>query len=144
MGIRQNGKIYLSLIVFILFAAKPAFCQVKDIEVGMLVKIAACNKASETFKNIDIYTKSLVPDTIILVDSTTGEGVYESFFVKGSEIDGKRLPCSYSNKKFKVAALREFDIKGKPTRVMLLYGHTPNELLWVVFDKAVEENEISW
>ena len=110
----------------------------------MFVKTAACNKASKTFKNIDIYTKSLVPDTIIPVDSATGDGVYESFFVKGSEIDGKRLPCSYGNKKFKVAALREFDIKGKPTRVMLLYGHAPNELLWVVFDKAVEENEISW
>lgn len=110
----------------------------------MFVKTAACNKASKTFKNIDIYTKSLIPDTIIPIDSATGEGVYESFFVKGSEIDGKRLPCSYANKKFKVAALREFEIKGKPTRIMLLYGSSFNEMLWVVFDNAVEENEISW
>lgn len=144
MGFGKDRKIYVPLILLFTFFSTATFAQTKDIEVGMWVKTASCPKASKTFRYMDLYIKSLVPDTVIPVDSASGEGVYESFFVKGSEIDGKRLPCAYSNKKFKVAALHELNIKGEPTRIMLLYGQAPNEMIWVVFDKAIEASEISW
>lgn len=144
MGFGKNGVINLSLILVALFITTNTHAQIKNIEVGMFVKIGACKSSAKHFEHIDFYNKSLVTDTVIKVDTLTGEGVFESFFVKDSEFEGKRLPCSYANKKFKVATLREFVVKGKNTRIMLLYTNKPNQLIWVNFDEAVEHNEISW
>lgn len=143
---RKAGEINLALLICFLLpgAFLPAQAQTSEISVGNPVRITSCAKGEKTFRHIDVYFKSLVTDTVIPVDSTTGEGLYESFFVKGSEIDGKRLPCSYGNRSYRVAALHEFMIKGAPQRIMFLYTSKPNELIWVVFDKAVEEKEITW
>lgn len=93
---------------------------------------------------MDLYTKTLFKDTIIPVDTATGEGLFESFFTPG-EFDGKRLTCAqHASKKYRVASLREFEVKGVKQRVMLLYTDKFNELIWVQFDKAVETGEISW
>lgn len=148
MGLRQTGAHQFALTallsLFLLCMATFAHAQAQDIRVGMKVKIGACKAGAKHFTYIDLYTKTLFKDTIIPVDTATGDGLFESFFTPG-EFDGKRLSCSYGNKSYRVACLREFETKnGSTERVMLLYSGKFNELLWVQFDKALEAGEISW
>lgn len=117
----------------------------KQIEVGMQIKITSCKKGSAAFVTMDMYRKTRIPEGKIQIDTLTGEGVFENFFAPG-DFDARRLPCEYANKKYKVAALREFeDEKTKePKRVMILYTKDPYTMIWVEFDKAVELKEIEF
>lgn len=116
----------------------------KNIEVGMFVKIPSCKKGKKIIESMDIYRKTLMPQQIT-IDTATGDGVFESFFDAG-DFDAKRLPCSYSNKKYKVAALRVFEDQNthKDKRVMVLYTSDPLAMIWVEFDKAIEFKEIEF
>lgn len=146
MGRGQNDQIKRTLTAFfagLVLMGFAANAQTSDIGVGMWVKLSPCKQGAKTFNHIDLYTKTLFKDTIIPVDTATGEGLFESFFTPG-EFDGKRLTCAYANKRYRVASLREFEVKGVMQRVMLLYTDKFNELIWVQFDKAVEAREISW
>lgn len=117
----------------------------KQIEVGMMVKVAPCGKGKKAFTSMDMYRKTRIPEGKIEIDTLTGDGVFENFFTPG-DFDARRLPCEYANKKYKVAALREFDDdKTKETkRVMILYTKDPYTMIWVEFDKAVELKEIEF
>jgi hypothetical protein len=116
----------------------------KEIAVGMKVKIATCKDKGKSIESMDLYRKTRIPETI-LIDTATGEGIFESFFTQG-DFDAKRLPCSYSNKSYIVAALRLFadEKTGIEKRVMILYTNEPYALIWVEFDKAIELKEISF
>ncbi|MES2559682.1 MAG: hypothetical protein V4590_08085 [Bacteroidota bacterium] len=138
----------MNRILFILFFVftSGAFGQQlvdKQIEVGMLVKLTACKSGSKAFTSMDMYRKTRIPEGKIIIDTLTGDGVFENFFAPG-DFDARRLPCDYANKKYKVAALREFDDdKTKSVkRVMILYTSDPYTMIWVEFDKAVELKEI--
>ena len=141
----------MKCLLSILFLASSicAFAQQqiieKQIEVGMLVKITACKKGNNAFTSLDIYRKTRIPENKITIDTLTGDGVFENFFTPG-DFDARRLPCGYANKKYKVAALREFDDeKTKETkRVMILYTKDPYTMIWVEFDKAIELKEIEF
>jgi hypothetical protein len=139
-----------SILCFILIAAslhaqQPPKMVEKEIEVGMIVKIMPCKKGGKTFESMDSYRKTRIVPGLAVIDSTTGEGVFENFFSPG-DFDAKRLTCEYGNKKYKVAALRVFDDEktGKEKRVMILYTKDPLTVIWVEFDKAVELKEIEF
>jgi hypothetical protein len=127
-----------------LFAQQPQLIE-KNIEVGMNVYIPACKKGNKSFTSMDMYRKTRIPPGKIEIDTLTGDGIFENFFAPG-DFDARRLPCEYANKKYKVAALREFDDeKTKETkRVMILYTKDPYTMIWVEFDKAVELKEIEF
>lgn len=117
----------------------------KQIEVGMTVKLTACKSGSKSFVSMDMYRKTRIPQGKIVIDTLTGDGVFENFFAPG-DFDARRLPCEYANKKYKVAALREFeDEKTKlAKRVMILYTQDSYTMIWVEFDKAIELKEIEF
>lgn len=132
-------------ILFLLFSLQ-GFSQKalvnKNIEVGMYIHINKCK--SKAFVSMDIYTKTRYPETVINVDTLTGDGVFENFFDPG-DFDAKRLPASYGNHTYKVAALRIFDQKdGTQKRVMICYTQNKYSMIWVEIDKAVELNEIEF
>lgn len=115
----------------------------KQIEVGMMVKLTACKSGSKSFTSMDMYRKTRIPPGQIVIDTSTGDGVFENFFAPG-DFDARRLPCEYANKKYKVAALREFEEEKSVKRVMILYTKDPYTMIWVEFDKAVELKEIEF
>ncbi len=138
----------LTIIAFILLTSLYTQAQAlvdKEIEVGMLVKIMPCKAGRTSLQSMDMYRKTRIPSEPIGIDSATGEGVFENFFAPG-DFDTKRLPCEYSNKKYKVAALRVFDDPktGKEKRVMILYTKEPLTMIWVEFDKALETGELTF
>lgn len=135
------------LILIILLFAFPAMAQKqtmveKEIEVGMKVKIVPCKKGGKQFETMDRYRKTRIPSEPIQIDSLTGDGVFEHFFSPG-DFDAQRLPCEYGNQYYTVAALRVFeDEQQKERRIMILYTKEPYTMIWVEFDKAVEQKEI--
>jgi hypothetical protein len=135
---------YLIVIVLFSFRALSQTVVEKEIEVGMKVKIMTCKGKGKSIESMDLYRKTRIPETI-LIDTATGDGIFESFFTPG-DFDAKRLPCSYSNKSYIVAALRLFNDEktGIEKRVMILYTNDPYALIWVEFDKAIELKEISF
>jgi hypothetical protein len=137
----------LVMMAFTLHAQTPQQNLVdKEITVGMTVKILPCTKGKSVIESMDSYRKTRIPPAgEAIIDSATGEGMFESFFAPG-DFDAKRLTCDYSNKKYKVAALRVFeDEKTKQDkRVMILYTKDPWTVIWVEFDKALELKEIEF
>lgn len=138
----------LLLACFSIVAVFTAHAQAlvdKNIEVGMTVKIMPCKAGKTNLQTMDMYRKTRIPNGPVGIDSATGEGVFENFFAPG-DFDTKRLPCEYSNKKYKVAALRVFDDPktGKEKRVMILYTKEPLTMIWVEFDKAIESGELTF
>ncbi len=139
---------FLSPFFCILFAGLYAQAQPlvdKEIEVGMTVKIMPCKSGKTSLQSMDMYRKTRIPSAPFGIDSATGEGVFENFFAPG-DFDTKRLPCDYSNKKYKVAALRVFEDPKtkKEKRVMILYTKEPLTMIWVEFDKAIEIGELTF
>jgi hypothetical protein len=116
----------------------------KNIEVGMEVTLKPCS-ASMYYRYLDLYTKTRFDSNKPpVIDSTSGEGLYEYYFTPG-DFDASRLPCSYAGKKYKVAALHIFeDENAKEKRVMLLYTSEPLKIIWVEFDDAVLNEELTW
>lgn len=142
--------IRLLSIVFIFFVSATLHAQQqkeveKEIAVGMMVKIPPCKKGVKHIQSMDMYRKTRMAHGETVIDSATGDGVFESFFAPG-DFDATRLSCDYSNKKYKVAALRVFDDEksGKEKRVMILYTKDPLTVIWVEFDKAIELKEIEF
>lgn len=116
----------------------------KNIEVGMEVTLKPCS-ASMYYRYLDLYTKTRFDaDKPPQIDSTSGEGLYEFFFTPG-DFDASRLPCNYAGKSYRVAALHVFeDENAKEKRVMLLYTSEPLKIIWVEFDDAVLNEELTW
>jgi hypothetical protein len=117
----------------------------KEIVVGMKVKLPACGKNKKFIESMDIYRKTRIPEGDPVIDTATGEGLFEYFFAPG-DFDVKRLPCEYGGKQYTVAALRVFDDEktGAERRVMLLYTKDPLSVIWIEFDKAIASKEIEF
>jgi hypothetical protein len=135
----------LFLILFIV-SSIDLFAQsklvTKNIEVGMPIHINKCKDKS--FVSMDIYTKTRFPASGIKIDTLTGDGVFENFFDPG-DFDVKRLPSSYGNQNYKIAALRVYDEKdGSQRRVMICYTQSKLSMIWIEIDKAVELNEVEF
>lgn len=129
------------LLHFFAFAQKKYVD--KNIEVGMLVKISKCKPQLKSFKGIDLYTKTRFPESFVKVDTVTGDGVFESFFSPG-DFDTKPLPCQYSGKKYKIAAIRIFDVKREEKRVLICYTGSKRTMIWIEIDKALELKEVEF
>lgn len=136
-------KIFITLIFSTLMLGTSAQDLIKkELEVGKYLKINSCKKGSTEFIAIDIYARTKTYNKK-KVDTLTGEGLLAAFF-DDSSIDAKRLPCVMGGKKYKIAALHEFDDKGIPKRVVLCYTAYSLTLIWIELDKALELGEISY
>jgi hypothetical protein len=145
MGKWKTISISVAALLICLGARAQGVKQVqKDVEVGMEVTLMPCS-ASIFYRHIDLYTKTRYDSNKPpQIDSASGEGLYDYFFTPG-DFDASRLPCTYASKKYKVAALHIFEEEnGKEKRVMLLYTAEPLKLIWVEFDDAVLNEELTW
>lgn len=113
-----------------------------SLEVGSYLTINPCKKGKPEFESMDVYARTKPYDKS-KVDTLTGEGLLQEFFSDKS-IDAKRLPCSMGGHKYRIAALQEFEEKGKVKRVVLCYTKYPLTLIWIELDKALELEEISF
>jgi len=129
--------------IFLFFSCfLHAQIEVRNIEVGSLIKIVVCKKGQKNFESMDVYARESLMDKSH-VDSLSGEGIFEAFF-KGSGIDAKRLPCIMGGRKYKIAALKEFEVDKKIKRVILCYTASPLTLIWIDLDRAIETKEIDF
>ncbi|MBC7382971.1 MAG: hypothetical protein H7296_08245 [Bacteroidia bacterium] len=114
----------------------------KKLEVGKYLTINQCKKGVKEFTAIDIYARTK-PYNKKQVNMATGDGLLKTFF-DDSSIDAKRLPCVMGGKKYKIAALQEFNDKGINKRVVLCYTTYKLTLIWIELDKALELEEITY
>ena len=133
--------LFAFLFVWILPISAQEFIK-KNLEVGTYLKINSCKKGKKEFVAIDIYARTNAYNKS-KVDTLTGEGLLAEFF-KETSIDAKRLPSSMGGKKYKIAALHEFDDNGATKRVVLCYTTYPLTLIWIELDKALELGEITY
>jgi hypothetical protein len=133
------------ILLFILLGGYPmAFAQVKkNIRVGDHIYVKPCKPEHEDFNGIDIYSRTTSINKSH-VDSITGDGFYEAFFDGNSSIEGKRLPCIMSNRKYKIAALQEVEEEGKIRRIAICYTSYHLNVIWIEIDVALKSNEIEF
>ena len=78
------------------------------------------------------------------VDSINGDGLIAAFFSKDASIDAKRLPCSMGGKKYKIAALQEYETEKGMKKVVVCYTNYSLTLIWIDLDEAIKHKEIKW
>jgi len=120
------------------------FAQIqKNIKVGDYIYVKPCKPKHEDFNGIDIYSRT-TPIDKSHVDSITGDGFYEAFFDGKNSVEGKRLPCIMSNRKYKIASLQEVEEEGKLRRIAICYTSYHLNVIWVEIDVALKSNEIEF
>lgn len=138
----------MRLFAFILmaFCLNPLLAQIKtqqkNLEVGGDIFIKPCKKGQKEVLSMDVYSRN-TPYNKKKVNKATGEGLFDEFFSDKS-IDAKPLPCIMSGKKYKVAALQEFNVNGQYKRVVLCYSGYDLTLIWIEFDEALLKGDISF
>ncbi len=136
---------YLLIYLFIL-GLNPLLAQTatqqKNLEVGGDIYIKPCKNGQKEILSMDIYSRTK-PYNKKKVNKATGEGFFDEFFSDKS-IDAKPLPCVMSGKKYKVAALQEFNVNGQYKRVVLCYSGYDLTVIWIEFDQALLKGEISF
>ena len=141
--------LFVALFLIFFYSASAQYQVIKkNVAVGMYVHIKTCKTGASNFQYIDLYTKTRYPDTGIMIDTLTGDGVFENFFAPG-DFDAKRLPAAYGENKYKIAALRIFDDPDDKTgkakkRVMICYTGDKMSLIWIEVDKALTNKEIEF
>jgi hypothetical protein len=114
-----------------------------NVEVGKYIQIAACKTKVKNFKGIDVYARTTAYDHS-KVDSINGDGLIAAFFSKDASIDAKRLPCSMGGKKYKIAALQEYETEKGMKKVVVCYTNYSLTLIWIDLDEAIKHKEIKW
>jgi hypothetical protein len=114
-----------------------------NVEVGKYIQISACKTKDKNFKGIDVYARTTAYDRN-KVDSLSGEGLIAAFFSKDASIDAKRLPCSMGGKKYKIAALQEYETENGLKKVVVCYTNYSLTLIWIDLDEAIKHKEIKW
>ena len=114
-----------------------------NVEVGKYIQISACKTKDKNFKGIDVYARTTAYDRN-KVDSLSGEGLIAAFFSKDASIDAKRLPCSMGGKKYKIAALQEYETEKGLKKVVVCYTNYSLTLIWIDLDEAIKHKEIKW
>jgi len=112
-----------------------------NVEVGKYIQIAACKANVKNFKGIDVYARTVEYDHT-KVDSLSGEGLIAAFFSKDASIDAKRLPCSMGGKKYKIAALQEYETENGLKKVVVCYTNYSLTLIWIDLDEALKNKEL--
>ncbi len=133
-----------NLILFILLVSSlTVFGQQRKInlEVGKYIQIAACKTKVKNFKGIDVYARTTEYDHS-KVDSNNGDGLIAAFFSKDASIDAKRLPCSMGGRKYKIAALQEYETEKGIKKVVVCYTNYSLTLIWIDLDEALKNKEL--
>jgi hypothetical protein len=140
----DKKSIKLLLFFISLGCCHSAFAQIrKNIKVGDYIYVKPCKPKHEDFNGIDIYSRTTAIDKSN-VDSITGDGFYEAFFDGKSSVEGKRLPCIMSNRKYKIAALQEVEEEGNLRRIAICYTSYHLNVIWVEIDVALKSYEIEF
>jgi hypothetical protein len=133
-----------NLILFILLVSSlTVFGQQRKInlEVGKYIQIAACKTKVKNFKGIDVYARTTEYDHS-KVDSINGDGLIAAFFSKDASIDAKRLPCSMGGRKYKIAALQEYETEKGIKKVVVCYTNYSLTFIWIDLDEALKNKEL--
>lgn len=135
---------YFLLLLCIVLAKPELKAQAKDsvrpLQVGDTVVIGTC--PGKSFKFIQYYKKTLVPNPAATYNKETGEDFYEYFFLDG-EYDVMMLPCSYAGGRYRVLSMRVFADKNTGAdRNVVFLDIGLNTVAWVEFDGAVANWEI--
>jgi hypothetical protein len=134
------------LLFLFLYGLNPLLAQTslqrKNLEVGDEIFIKPCKSGQKEILSMDIYSRTK-PYNKKKVNKATGEGFFDEFF-NDKSIDAKPLPCIMSGKKYKVAALQEFNVNGNIKRVVLCYSGYDLTIIWIEFDQALLNGEISF
>jgi hypothetical protein len=139
---KKSIKFFLFFILLGCFHA--SFSQIqKNISVGDYIYVKPCKPKQVDFNGIDIYSRTIAIDKS-KVDTITGDGFYEAFFDGKSSVEGKRLPCIMSNRKYKIAALQELEDEGKVRRIAICYTSYYLNVIWIEIDVALKSNEIEF
>lgn len=130
--------------IFIFFSVQIFAQQTisKNLNVGDFLTINACKDNQTEILSMDVYSR-LNPYDKTKIDSLTGDGFFKEFFIDES-IEAKPLPCIMGGKKYKIAALNEFNVEGGTRRVILCYTSYHLTIIWIDLDKAIANNDISF
>ena len=133
----------LFIILYVL-SSVALFAQQKNkvpFSVGQQLYINPCAKNKPEYVGIELYSRTTAYDKMGY-DSITGEGFTKVFFNTPS-LDGKRLPCSMGGRKYTIAAIEYIQDKDITHRVIVLYDNYHLNIIWIDYDVAVVEKEIS-
>lgn len=133
----------LFIILYVL-SSVAVFAQQKNkvpFSVGQQLYINPCAKNKPEYVGIELYSRTSAYDKTGY-DSLTGEGFTKVFFNTPS-LDGKRLPCSMGGRKYTIAAIEYIKDKDITHRVIVLYDNYHLNIIWVDYDVAFAEKEIS-
>lgn len=126
------------------WGSQQLYAQIKvNLEVGKTIHIAPCKNKRTNFKGIDVYART-TPYAKNDIDLKTGDGLVAAFFNKNASIDAKRLPCSMGGKRYKIAALQEYETEHGIKKIVICYTNYDLTLIWIDLDEAIKANEILW
>jgi hypothetical protein len=145
-------RLWLCLVIFFAVSAAQAQSDEQvEVEIGCgdtaILGASSLGPGSE-FLHIDAIRKTRWPDTPIPYDTSTGQGLYASFFGSG-DFNLAKLPGSYAGKALLILGVDEVPVKSQNpnspslwVKVVFLQADIPNTVFWVDFEQAMESGEV--
>lgn len=136
---RQNRLLLFVVLCCPFFAAQAQFKEI-TLNIGDSLTLGKCPSDSN-FTHIDLMVKTRWPNPEATFDTLTGAGFYDWYF--DGDIDSRRLPCSFSNMRFRVASVHQYKNEDGSIRTVV-FGQLIDKstVLWVEIQPAIESGEV--
>lgn len=132
----------LLILLLIIFGTQLTKAQFKEISlnIGDSLSLGKCTDSAQ-FAHIDIMIKTRTPNPEATFDSISGKGFYNWFF--DGDIDSRRLPCSFSGMRFRIASYHTYKNDDGSQRTVI-FGQFIDQrtVLWIEIEKAIESGEV--
>jgi hypothetical protein len=141
MGSKSFGKSIIT-VLFVLITSCNLLAQGREIslQVGDSLTLGFCHD-SITYEHIDILIKTRWPNPDATYNTYTGEGFYNWYF--DGDVDSRRLPCSFSGMRFRIASYHTYAQEDGSVRTVI-FGQfiDRSTVLWIEIEKAIENGEV--
>lgn len=129
----------LSWIIGFMGSAKGQGREI-SLQIGDSLTLGNC-KDEATYGHIDVLIKTRWPNPDASFNTYTGEGFYNWFF--DGDIDSRRLPCSFSGMRFRIASYHTYKEEDGTSRTVI-FGQfiDRSTVLWIEIEKAIETGEV--
>ncbi|MBI1221285.1 MAG: hypothetical protein GC180_01670 [Bacteroidetes bacterium] len=136
----MNKHVFLSIFFFFSWNLSKAQSDAVSINIGDSLTLGKCTDSSQ-FAHIDLMIKTRWPDQDKTYDTLSGKGFYNWYF--DGDVDSRRLPCSFSGMKFRVASFHTYQNEDGSQRTVL-FGQLIDKstVLWIEAEKAVQSGEV--